>query len=106
MKYILNIGLETSIRMGGDGSFLYLAEVVSTLKRHGVKIKAIKKANSRTEPTAIVSVLAPTDTDWEAIATELYQEAIAIYNCETLQGELIGKFAHLWGEFNPAYFLL
>jgi len=106
MKYILNIGLETSKKMGGDGSFLEVKEVLDTLKRHRLKINSFKVGNSRTEPTLIVSCDAPFITHWESISGALLQEAIAVYDVETLQGQLVGKYAELWGEFNPAFFLL
>ena len=92
--------------MGGNGDLLHPAEILEVLKRHGVEIKAFKKGNSFTEPTLIISCKAPLKTSWETISGALFQEAIAIYNCDILEGYLVGKYAELWGDFNPAYFLI
>ena len=105
-SYILNIGLKTSPRMGGDGDFLHPAEVLEVLKRHRVEVVSFKQGNSISEPTLIVSCKAMLSTSWGTIAGALFQEAVAVYNCEILEGYIVGKYAHLWGEFNPAYFLI
>ena len=100
---VLNIGLETSLKMGGTGERLSFQQVLEELKKL-TKVGKFKVEQSTTEPTLVVEVGKMNKEEIEELADKLYQEAIAVVD-NNGEGFLVGKFKDLWGEFNPQYFI-
>lgn len=103
MSLILNIGL---IRQDGTLSIDAMAAVQAyfTVVQHAVQ-------QSDTEPTLVVEVerrgnIINTANAIFILAELLDQECIAVYNCSSQMGALIGPKADKWGAFNPDYFVM
>ena len=112
---ILNIGLETSTRVGAPpvvkwGRELALAKASAVLGRHGFEIKsvAIEVASCTGEDTLVIIVegrpfsLGGRDAIVE-LCEELNQEAIAFMDF-TGEGFVEGPHAADWGEFCESSF--
>ena len=98
---ILNIGLQKSPKFNQEG-FLKIQEVLNKV-RAKTPISKFKVAQSNTEPTLILDIKSLSKEELYKLSLELKQEAIAVKDGS--DGFLVGKFAHLWGEFNSDYFL-
>lgn len=115
-RYLLNIGLERSSVMG-DGAGYHINEAVwavaEALELHApdATLCGWWQVESDTEPTACIEVTTTANLDRMAdilarVSVELQQEAIAVMDKATGNGRLSGPMAHLWGDFNPEFFIL
>lgn len=129
--YILNVGLIPSKRFV-ERAPIGEAEIRATLDRvfggHGIRayVRSFEVAQSTTEPTAVIRVTlegSPEAIEVAAkhfyfIALNLSQDCIAVATADLVEhaprhlpsgeidGALIGPYAHVWGAFDPFYFLL
>jgi hypothetical protein len=111
MNLILNIGL----RVGLTDTLNTVGATVACLERAGFGIKALRVAQSATEPTVVAHVTLPAGlpvASWPslfAVSCELGQDCIATWAPDVRQGALVGPRADTpeWGNgvFNPEYFL-
>ena len=114
---LMNIGLKTSTKNFDNATFhngvlINAQYVLHHVHEHlGEKnIKWYKLKESNTEDTLILSIDLPFKVVIKDIirylADFLQQDCIAVYDCNTGTGELLGSYAHEWGTFNSEYFLI
>jgi hypothetical protein len=104
-----NIGLA----VGTSGAENTVTETVQALERFGFNLLALRVAQSSTERTVIAQVSSPSAwgidslqaTAVYALAVQLGQQAIGVFEARRGHGELIGPDAAAWGEFDPTQFL-
>lgn len=105
MSLILNIGLARNGKSNiGVGTVLRDLASYFTVLQHSVQ-------HSETEITVVAEVerrgnILNTANAIFILAELLGQECIAVYNCSSAQGALIGPRADKWGDFNPEYFVM
>lgn len=115
MTVIINIGLKASTRIP-EQDRLHEADILAALPQEFVKRYGVIR-ESATERTLVVKAFpgyvfssgnGTTRVDWWTgrlywLAVKTQQDCIAF----TIDGKgyLVGPAAHLWGEFNPDFFL-
>jgi hypothetical protein len=105
----LNIGLA----VGTSGAENTVTQTVQALERAGFVLQALRVAQSSTERTVIAQVSSPSAwgidsfqaTAIYALAVQLGQQAIGVFESCRGHGELIGPDAASWGSFDPTQFL-
>jgi len=108
MSIIFNIGLNIS-RTTPAGNVttdtVPFTEVLRALPTW--HIRDLRLLQSHTEQTLVVEL--DSTHEWvldlaNRLAIQFDQDCVAVYNRATNTGALIGPRAHLWGQFNPAFF--
>ena len=115
-KYILNIGLETSLNFDAAAHTLRYEQVLQALADKFLEVHYYTLATSASEETLIVTVSdklgvgflkhAGIENEILELSRELMQDCIALYDLTQDQGMLVGDYAADWGEFDPQYFLI
>ena len=115
-KYILNIGLETSLNFDTEVHTLTSEQVLQALKDKFLEVHYHTLTDSVSEETLIITVSdklgigflkhAGIETEILELSHELMQDCIALYDLTENQGLLVGDYAAEWGEFDPQYFLV
>lgn len=107
----INIGLRASANYGVEPHDIAESRVLSVLETHGLRVIDSQVRQSNTELTFVAIV-----QDWhplhflglrdriKVIARKLYQDCIAV-RPSMRNGELVGPYAELWGEFDPLKFI-
>ena len=123
---LLNIGLKTSTKNFDNAVFNKGVLISAQYVLHHVEemlgvdnLVWYKVKESNTEDTLILAMDLPfmdlpfRDTIKVVIrdiirdlADATQQDCIAVYDCSSGTGELLGTYAHEWGTFNPEYFLI
>ena len=116
IKYILNIGLETSLNFDAEAYTLTPEQVLQALKDKFLEVHYYTLADSASEETLIVTVSdklgigflehAGIENEILELSRELMQDCIAVYDITEGRGQLVGDYAAEWGEFDPQYFLI
>lgn len=105
MAYIVNIGLEISKAFNVDWNW-DPAKVEEGLRAHGFRVMSTSTHQSDTEGTLIALIAgSPDGSEWEEIAHGLLKDCIAVFDLNTMEGQLYWPQAGPWGPFNPDYFL-
>lgn len=97
--HILNIGL-----MAGDVEIL-ATSAFKAMRGAGILWETARQFESDSEPTLVVECDA-TDHQVHLLATWLEQDCIAVWDRMHREGRLVGPNAKVWGEFDPAKFIL
>ena len=115
-KYILNIGLETSLKFDDGAHTLTPEQVLQVLEDKFLKVHYHTLADSFSEETLIATVSdklgigflehAGIENEILELSRELMQDCIAVYDITEGRGQLVGDYAAEWGEFDPQYFLI
>jgi hypothetical protein len=125
----LNIGKLTSANFGANrpesistGFILNKVHAAARILDFTIVTLDRREFRSETEDSLAIKLKVETEARWgfsyltEVIAWQCWQDAIAVLHCDpvehtarhnpdgTLNGELIGPWAHTWGAFNPAQF--
>ncbi len=110
----LNIGLNVEGASNSDLSRDYRAtDAIKALLRNPItqNVLGFRRAQSATEDTLVVQLSVSSGVprrlraDINALACQLRQDCIAVYNSTEFFGELVGPNAAAWGDFNPDYFI-
>ncbi len=101
MKALLNVGMDKA-----HGGHLGAQDILDALEAHGMEVKywAVPQVDAGTEPTFIGLVDYAASSELAQVAWELDQEAIAAYDVDKAQGELVGPQAERWGAFDRNLF--
>ena len=115
-KYVLNIGLETSLNFDTEAYKLTSEQVFQALRDKFLEVHYYTTAESASEETLIVTVSdmlgvgflqhAGIENEVLELSQELMQDCIAVYDITEGRGQLVGDYAAEWGEFDPQYFLV
>lgn len=126
-NYVLNIGREASTRFTTlkeryyEDGMLRTEEVIDRVldeltyitERARIRNFGYKVDTALTgEETIVVWFSVLPQHEWrlmeslDYLSDELSQDCIAMYNVSTGQGDLIGPYDTVWGEFNLNYFIL
>ena len=114
---LLNIGLKTSTKNFDNAVFPKGVLISAQYVLHHVEemlgvdiLLWYKVKESNTEDTLILAIDLPFKDVIKDIIRDLadviQQDCIAVYDCSSGTGELLGTYAHEWGTFNPEYFLI
>lgn len=108
MKYILNIGMNRSMKgtIAPEGTVTQ-RDVVTALAAAGVKLLSLEAVYSLPEPTWVCVVDAGSALPIYKVSEALDQDCIAMgsyANGAWFTGTLVGPRASEWGKFNPAFF--
>lgn len=96
---VLNVGLNV-----GDRETLTPRQVLAAVALAGGVVLAADVRQSDSERTVIAALAEPlSEPALHRLAETLDQEAVAMRHGDG--GIVAGPQAHLWGTFNPAYFL-
>ena len=106
----LNIGLDEAGSANLQGQRNARAAFALSLAEIAGYVLASRRAQSATEDTLIVRMaIGKIDKLFadrmHALAVDLYQDCIAVYDATNYSGELVGPNAAAWGEFNPEFFI-
>lgn len=111
MKYILNIGMNRSLKGTiAPGGMVTRYDVETALAAAGVKLLSLEAVCMlNAESTWVCVVDAGTTTPIHNVSTALDQDCIAVgyyyyRDGATFTGTLVGPRAEDWGKFNPAFF--
>ena len=115
-KYVLNIGLDTSLNFDTEAHKLTSEQVLQALRDKFLEVHYCTVADSISEETLIVTVsdklgigflqYAGIENEILELSQELMQDYIAVYDITEGRGQLVGDYAAEWGEFDPQYFLI
>ena len=121
--FMLNVGLIASERFNSEAQARVLSgkpntvqalkipqivsEIIADLEAIGYNVIDGRMAQSETEPTAVLYLqhdnARNTYYQLKNLASKYAQDCIALTN--GTDGTLLGEYNHLWGEFNPEYFI-
>lgn len=115
--YILNIGLHTSLNFTDQVEQLTPKMVLEALEDAYLLVGHYETVESDTEPTLVVHVMdrlflgsifenTGISERLDELSDTLMQDCIACYNVQTQTGELVGRHADQWGEFDHNYFII
>ena len=121
--FMLNVGLIASERFNSEAQARVLSgkpntiqalkipqivsEIIADLEAIGYSVIDGRMAQSETEPTAVLYLqhgnAKNTYHDLKKLSSKYAQDCIALSNGSA--GILLGEYSHIWGEFNPEYFI-
>ena len=121
--FMLNVGLIASERFNSEAQARVLSgkpntvqalripqivsEIIADFEAIGYNVIDGRMAQSETEPTAVLYLqhdnARNTYYQLKNLASKYAQDCIALTN--GTDGTLLGEYNHLWGEFNPEYFI-
>lgn len=121
--FMLNVGLIASERFSSEAQARVLSgkpntvqalripqivsEIIADLEAIGYSVIDGRMAQSETEPTAVLYLqhdnARNTYYQLKNLASKYAQDCVALSN--GTDGILLGEYNHIWGEFNPEYFI-
>lgn len=121
--FMLNVGLIASERFSSEAQARVLSgkpntvqalkipqivsEIIADFEAIGYKVIDGRMAQSETEPTAVLYLqhgnAKNTYNELNKLSSKYAQDCIALTN--GTDGILLGEYNHIWGDFNPEYFI-